>query len=56
MTPEQQQAIIDLVSTILAQKKADPTADTSIEENEIDRLVYDLYGINETERKLIEQK
>ncbi len=43
---DQQQPIIDLVDKILAAKKADPRADTSAWEAEIDFLVYKLYGLS----------
>ncbi len=49
-----QQTIIALVDCILASKKANPLADTSVEEREIDRLVYDLYGLTEDEIKIVE--
>ena len=55
-TPEQQQPIIDLVDKILVAKKADNTADTSAMEAEIDRLVYELYGLTEEEIKIVEGK
>ena len=42
----QQQPIIALVDKILAAKKADPQADTSAWEAEIDFLVYKLYGLS----------
>lgn len=48
---EQQAPIITLVDKILVAKKADQHADTSVWEAEIDRLVYDLYGVPEEERK-----
>ncbi len=54
-TPEQQQPIIDLVNTILETKRQDPKADTSVEEKQIDQLVYNLYGITDEEKQLIEQ-
>ena len=53
-TPAQQQPIIDLVDTILAKKKQNPQADTSVEENAIDKLIYQLYGLTEEEISLIE--
>ena len=53
-TPAQQQPIIDLVETILTKKKQNPQANTSVEENAIDQLVYKLYGLTEEEIKLIE--
>ena len=43
---EQQQPIIELVDKILAAKKDNPDADTSALEQEIDRLVYALYGVD----------
>ncbi len=42
---EQQQPIIALVDKILVAKKENPQADTSEWEKEIDRLVYELYGL-----------
>ena len=45
-TKEQQQPIIELVDKILAAKKENPAADTIAWEQEIDRLVYELYGVN----------
>ena len=53
-TPAQQKPIIALVDKILAAKKANPQADTSKEESEIDRLVYQLYGLSEDEIKIVE--
>ncbi|MBQ0056706.1 MAG: hypothetical protein KBT20_03520 [Bacteroidales bacterium] len=35
-------------------KKANPLADTTSEERENDRLVYDLYGLTEEEIKIVE--
>ena len=55
-TPAQQQPIIDLVDTILAKKKQNPQADTSVEESAIDQLVYKLYELSEDEIKLIEKE
>ena len=51
---ELQEPIINLVDSILTSKKANPLADTTVEEREIDRLVYDIYGLNETEIKIVE--
>lgn len=53
-TPAQQKPIIDLVDKILATKKANPQADISKHEAEIDRLVYTLYGLSEDEIKIVE--
>ena len=35
-------------------KQADPSADTSALESEIDRLVYELYGLSEEEVRIVE--
>ena len=50
-----QQTIIDIVDIILTKKKTNPQADTSVEENAIDKLVYQLYDLTEDEISLIEQ-
>ena len=55
-TPAQQQLIIDLVDSILAKKKQNPQADTSVEESAIDKLIYQLYGLSEDEIKQIEKE
>ncbi len=49
-----QQPFTDLVDKILAAKKANPDADTSEREKEIDRLVYALYDLTEKEIQVIE--
>jgi len=49
-----QQPIISLVTRILAAKLADPQADTSALESEIDALVYGLYGLTEEEIGIVE--
>ena len=46
--------ITNLVNEILAAKGADPAADTSNLENEIDRLVYDLYDLTDDEIAIVE--
>lgn len=46
--PGKQKPIIALVDKILAAKKADPKADISVLETEIDRLVTALYGVQKT--------
>jgi ribosomal protein L23 len=45
-----------LVEKILAQKKKDPTVDTSALESEIDRAVYKLYNLTPDEVNIIEGK
>ena len=47
--------ITTLVKEILKMKKKDANADTKELEDNIDSLVFDLYGLNTEERKLIEQ-
>lgn len=53
-TKAEQQPIIEKVQTILTQKQADPSADTSELEREIDRLVYALYGLTAEEIAIVE--
>ena len=55
-TVTQQKPIIDLVDQILAAKKSNPQADTSELECEIDKKVYQLYGLTEEEIRIVEQK
>ncbi len=45
---------ITLVDKILSAKKADPQADTSQWEKEIDKKVYELYGLTEEEIRIVE--
>ena len=47
--------ITSLVDKILAAKNTTPQADTSEWENDIDRLVYQLYGLNEEEIWIVER-
>ena len=54
VTPKLQIPIIQLVNEILHQKTADPAADTTAEEAEIDRLVYALYGLTPAEVAAVE--
>jgi len=44
----------NIVLKIFSVKKFDPAADTSILEAEIDRLVYELYGLTEEEIRIVE--
>ena len=48
-----QQPFIDLVDIILAKKERNE--DTALEEAEIDRMVYELYGLTEEEISIIER-
>ena len=54
VSPAQQQPIINLVDTILSTKKTKLQADTSELENEIDNLIYNLYGLSNDEIKIVE--
>ena len=45
----EQRPIVELVDKILAAKTTNPDADTGTEESEIDRLVYELYGLTDEE-------
>ncbi len=54
ISDSKQRAIIKLVNQILAAKHADPRADTLKLEREIDRLVYQLYGLDEDEIAIVE--
>ena len=47
--------IEDIVEQILVVKQADPDADTSEFENEIDTLVYELYNLTEKEIAIVEE-
>ena len=51
---KKQQPIIDLVDKVLSIKRSRPSADTSTLEYQIDKLVYDLYGLTEEEIAVIE--
>jgi hypothetical protein len=48
--------IVNFVSRILDIKKADPSADTSALEKEINRIVYELYGLAEEEIRIVEEQ
>jgi len=48
-------SIISMVSQIISLKKSDPVIDTSTLENEIDQIVYELYGLTKEEIKIGEQ-
>ena len=50
----QQQSFITLVDQILDAKHTDPEADTSDLEDEIDKLVYELYNLTEDEIAIVE--
>ncbi len=54
ITPGQQGAIVKIVNQILAAKDTDPDADVSELENEIDQIVYLLYGLTSEEIAIVE--
>ena len=54
VTKEQQKSIIALVDKILFAKKQDPKTETTPWEQEIDYLVYQLYGLSEEDIKIVE--
>ena len=54
MTEADKTILLQKVDSILTAKKANPLADTTAEEREIDRLVYDLYGLTEDEMAIVE--
>ncbi|MBZ9629799.1 Eco57I restriction-modification methylase domain-containing protein [Salegentibacter sp. LM13S] len=51
---EKEQEITEKVKTLIEIKKQNPTADTAVLEAEIDRLVYELYGLTEEEIGIVE--
>jgi adenine-specific DNA-methyltransferase len=52
---DNQQDFVEIVDQILASKRDFPNADTTILEQEIDQMVYKLYGLIENEIKIIEE-
>ncbi len=56
VSPEEQAPIIELVDQILTTKRTAPDADVSDLENEIDQIVYLLYGITPDENEIVEEK
>jgi len=56
VSSELQEPIIELATTMLSIKKQNPETDTSDLEREIDKLVYELYGLSEEEIAVIENK
>lgn len=55
LTASGQIPFIQLVDLILFSKETDPATDTSDLEREIDRLVYNLYGLTEEEIAAVER-
>ena len=46
--------LVGLVDSIISAKQISPSADISALESEIDRIVYQLYGLTEEEIKIVE--
>ena len=55
VTTETQQPIIELVEQISSAKQADPQADSTDAERQIDKCVYELYELTDTEVALVER-
>ena len=53
-TVSQQRAIEERVEKILAAKKKNTSADTTKLEKEIDEIVYEIYGLTEEEKTIVE--
>jgi adenine-specific DNA-methyltransferase len=54
ISDDEQKPFIELVDKILEAKEANPNADTSQWEKQIDQMVYELYGLTEEEIKVVE--
>ena len=54
ISKEEQRPFIKLADKITAAKQANPAADTTADEKEIDRLVYELYDLTIEEMKIVE--
>ena len=52
VTRKEQQPVIELAEQIMTAKQDDPEVDMSVEEREIDKLVYNLYGLTTEERTI----
>ena len=56
VTESQKQTILELVDKILSAKKDNPQANTGAWETELDRLVYELYGLSYDEVLVVDPK
>ena len=54
ITYSNQKPIINIVDNTILLKKSNPQADTAALEAEIDKLVYDLYGLTDEEIAIVE--
>jgi len=51
---KKQADIVVLVKQILAEKKCDPKADSTVLEDKIEQMVYELYGLTAEEIEIVE--
>jgi Type II restriction enzyme, methylase subunits len=56
VSPAGQTKVVALVDRILVERKQDPNANIAVLEREIDRLVYELYGLTREEIAIVEGK
>ncbi|MBU0712837.1 Eco57I restriction-modification methylase domain-containing protein [bacterium] len=54
LSSELDERLTTLVSELLEQKKSDPDSDVSVQENEIDSIIYSLYDLSAEEIEIIE--
>ena len=54
ISDEQKESITNIVNRILVMKTADSDADTTILENDIDKRVYNLYGLTYDEVLIVD--
>ena len=55
VSSEVQNSIIKIVDEIITHKKTDSRYDTSVLEQKIDTIVYNIYGLTDSEIKFIEK-
>lgn len=54
-TAKQQKPIIALIDEIMCRKKSSPTCDVRKLEDDIDKLIYELYGLTKDEIAVVEE-
>ncbi len=54
VTPAVQEPIIELADQIMAAKRDNPEVDTLKKQRKIDRLVYNLYGLEAEKQKIVQ--
>jgi hypothetical protein len=50
-----QKLIVELVEKVLIAKKKDPKADTSLIEDKIDHIVYEIFMLTKEQRQMVER-